>query len=498
MIDTHCHLNAKQYDEDRASVMQRAFDGGVEAIVIPAVAPANFDDVLELTASDPRLYCGVGVHPHAARDADDSVLERVRQLAQREGVVAIGEIGLDYYYDFAPRDVQIPVFRKQLQIARELDLPVIVHNRDAGDDIIDIIRKEQDGRLRGVLHCFSEGPERVREAVDLGFHCSFTGNITFKKSTLDATVAAVPRDRIMIETDGPYLSPTPFRGKRNEPVYLHRVAEKIAEILSISFDEVVSMTTQNAKSFFRLAILLMILLPAALAVQVQPGYAQDQSGAAEEEEYYDDDHYYDDDEYYEDEEYEGSLDEPENPYPKVVGIGLLLGGNTIVETETGDFDGDGVEDSKDISYDGLFAIGGSLTGAITDNFMVQVSYLYAKNDKVLLQGQANPNTHQLWDMAFMYTPNPYNRISLYFALGPSYISNNYDERIEDDHYGINGGISLVGNLDFGFGVITPVLEWRVSAILGSRTLESIESGGEQERSFFSSIPRFNLVWYPPL
>ncbi len=477
MIDSHCHLDARQYNEDRSAVIERAFASGVQAIVIPAIGPDAFDGLLRLGASDPRLFCGIGIHPHAALQADDKALLRVRELTASNKVVAVGEIGLDYHYDFAPQDIQRDTFRRQLAIAREVDLPVIIHNREATDDVLGILEKEQDGRLRGVLHCFSETPDVAARTLDLGFLVSFTGNITFKKSTLAATVGSVPLDKMMIETDGPYLAPVPDRGKRNEPAFVRRVAEKIADIHSKSFEEVVAMTTKAAKNLFRLTLMFLFMLPLICI-------AQSEESSEEDEYYYEDEEYVEGDD--EDIEYE---DEFENPYPKLIGFGPILGANTIVETEQ--FLSDGEQQERDISHDGLISFGGTLSYGLSDHFMLQASYLFSKNNKVVEQGaQVNPNTHQLYDLSLHYSPNPYNRIAFYISLGPSYFNNNYDDRIDDSHFGINGGISLIGNISTSFGMLTPVMEWRVSSILGNRKLDG------NERSFFSSIPRFVVLWYP--
>ena len=452
MIDTHCHLDTEAFDFDRGEVIRRAFDGGIESIIVPAIEPTHFDRVLELAASDSRIYCAVGIHPHNAGEADGSALARVEELAGNDRVVAIGEIGLDYYYDFAPRDMQRDVLRSQIAIAKRNRLPVILHNRESDDDLLAILEDEQDGTLRGVLHCFSGTPETAQRALDLGMTISFTGNITYKKSTLGPTVQAVPPDRMMIETDAPYMTPVPHRGKRNEPLFVRHIAEKIAELHSLSFDEVISMTTQTARRLFGLALLLLIL---PLAAQAQN----------------------DDD-----------TDVDEGPrFPKKFGIGGVLGPNTIVETPEG---------GGDISYDGLLSYGGVLAYQFVPNIGAELSMMYSKNTKVL-EKQAEPNTHTVIDLAATYNFKPDNRLSFFGALGPSYFINSYNG-VSESLVGINFGVGLLGNIDSPVGLFAPTIEWRVSMMLGSRERFDIENQRTVRVSFFSSIPRFKLLWYPPI
>jgi TatD DNase family protein len=259
MIDTHCHLNSEQFDDNRHEVLIRAYEQGVQTVIIPAIEPPHFDGLLALVGaqtelSPVRLYCSIGIHPHHAHEARGEDFARIEALltpANRiQSIVAVGECGLDYYYDFAPRDVQRDVFRRQLRYAKEYRLPVIIHNRESDDDILALLEAEQDGTLRGVLHCFSSSVEVLDRALALGMMVSFTGNITYKKSTLADVVARVPLTHCMIETDAPYMSPTPYRGKRNEPSYVRAVAKKIAEIRAISVEDVITQTTKNAVQLF--------------------------------------------------------------------------------------------------------------------------------------------------------------------------------------------------------------------------------------------------------
>lgn len=247
MIDTHAHIDADVFDENRDQMIAQAFANGVKAIIIPAIEPDRYDGVLSICNQYEHIYCGMGVHPHNANDYSAPVEDRIIALLENPKVRAVGEIGLDYYYDFAPKDVQQEVFRRQLNIAKSYDMPVIIHNRESDDDMIEILQEEQNGELKGVLHCFSSDLTMLHNALDLGFHVSFTGNITYKKSILDEIVRATPLDKIMIETDSPYMTPVPHRGKRNEPQFVRFIAQKIADIHALTFEEIITMTSNNAK-----------------------------------------------------------------------------------------------------------------------------------------------------------------------------------------------------------------------------------------------------------
>ena len=188
MIDTHAHIDADAFDEDRDEMITNAFASGVEAIIIPAIEPDRYDRVLTICNQYEHIYCGMGVHPHNANDYSATVEDRIIALLEDPKVKAVGEIGLDYYYDFAPKDIQQEVFRRQLNIAKTYDMPVIIHNRESDEDMIAILKEEQNGELKGVLHCFSSDLNMLEKALALGFHISFTGNITYKKSILNEIV----------------------------------------------------------------------------------------------------------------------------------------------------------------------------------------------------------------------------------------------------------------------------------------------------------------------
>lgn len=255
LIDTHCHLDFENFDEDREEVISRASDMGVGAIIVPAIDLQNCKKVLRIAESHPNIYAAVGIHPNSSKEWQNDDLIQLKELAQHDKVVAIGEIGLDYYRNFSPQDTQRDAFNQQLDLAIELNLPVIIHNREADDDILSILaRKKNDSdRVTGVLHSFSTRVEVARSAVIMGYYIGFTGPITFRKAhDVRAVSASLPMDRILIETDSPFLAPEPRRGRRNEPGFVRFVAEKLAEVRGLSFDEIAYRTTQNAERLFNL------------------------------------------------------------------------------------------------------------------------------------------------------------------------------------------------------------------------------------------------------
>lgn len=256
LIDTHCHLNDEKFSDDLNEVVSRAENVGVTQII-------NFGDTLENSAQVVRLaekfsnmYAGVGVHPEEIANFDENnSVEKIVELAKNKKVVAIGEIGLDYYWekDSAVRLAQQKTFIQQLDIARQLNLPVCIHERDAHGDALKILKSEAKG-LRGVLHCFSGSLEMAREVWKIGWLIGIDGPITFKNSAkLPEIVKAAPREMILLETDAPYLAPMPNRGKRNEPSYLLDIAKKIAELRGETLEEVTAYTTDNAKRLYQLA-----------------------------------------------------------------------------------------------------------------------------------------------------------------------------------------------------------------------------------------------------
>ncbi|GAB4570410.1 MAG: TatD family hydrolase [Anaerolineae bacterium] len=261
LIDTHCHLDFERYDEDREAVLQRAWQAGVRAIVNPAIGIANSEAVCALAAQHERMFAAVGVHPNDTANVDPAELEALDTLATGQKVVAVGEIGLDYYWDRSPKQRQWDMFEAQLAFAARHRLPVIIHSREATADVIAVLREWVTGlpeghplRERpGVLHSFSGTPEDAQEVVALGFYVGITGPVTFKKADmLREVVRSVPEDRLLIETDGPFLTPHPYRGKRNEPAYVQYVADRIAGVRVTTFEAVAAQTSRNAVRLFGL------------------------------------------------------------------------------------------------------------------------------------------------------------------------------------------------------------------------------------------------------
>mgnify|MGYP000268904752 FL=1 len=249
IFDTHAHYDADRFDSDRDALLSAMPGGGVGLVLDPGCDLPSSRAAAELAERYPHVYAAVGVHPEDCDGFQDEDLTELRQLLERPKVVAIGEIGLDYYWKEVPRDLQKEVFRAQLQLAKVLDLPVIVHYREAHADCLAIVR-EFPG-VRGVFHCYSGSAEDAKTLVKLGWHLSFTGTITFKNARkAPEVIAAVPLERIMVETDAPYMAPTPFRGKRCDSRYVYRMAETIAEIKGLTPAEVEQATTENGKALF--------------------------------------------------------------------------------------------------------------------------------------------------------------------------------------------------------------------------------------------------------
>ncbi len=257
LIDSHVHLDDPRFDVDRPDIFSRAEDAGIEAFVTIGCDLATSRAAVDLARAHANVYATVGVHPHEAKQIEDSWYPELQQLAQHPKVVAYGEIGLDYHYDHSPRNVQRQRFREQIQEARALQLPIVIHTREAQEDTITILREEEARDLGGVFHCFSGDAWLAKDALDLGFYLSFSGVITFKNATmLREIVQTLPLDRILVETDCPYLSPIPFRGKRNEPAHVTQVAKTIADLVGQgkpdAFESVARTTVENTKRLFKI------------------------------------------------------------------------------------------------------------------------------------------------------------------------------------------------------------------------------------------------------
>jgi len=254
LFETHAHLNAKEFDEDREEVIARAQENGVSTIVNIGFNAETIPTCMELAEAHDFIYAVIGWHPQDAKDMTDEHLEWIEELSRHPKVVGLGEMGLDYYWDTSPKDVQAEVFRKQIRLARKLDMPIIIHNRDAHQDVLTILKEEKAADVGGIMHCFSGSWETAKLALDMNFYISFGGPLTFKNAKQPKEVAAkVPQDRLLIETDCPYLTPHPFRGKRNESGYVRYVCEEMANIRGLSYEEMAQITTDNAKRLFRLS-----------------------------------------------------------------------------------------------------------------------------------------------------------------------------------------------------------------------------------------------------
>ncbi|MDE4085176.1 TatD family hydrolase [Planococcus maritimus] len=251
-IDTHVHLNADQYDEDLQEVIDRALNSKVEKMVVIGFDRKTIKRAIELAESYDFIYAVVGWHPVDAIDCTDEDLEWIEQLAAHEKVVGIGETGLDYHWDKSPRDIQQQVFRKQIQLAKRVKLPIIIHNREATEDVLTILREEDAQEVGGVMHCFGGSVETAQESIKMNFMISLGGPVTFKNAKKPKEVAAeIPLEHLMIETDAPYLAPHPYRGKRNEPSYVPLVAEEIARLKELPVETVAEATTKNAERFYK-------------------------------------------------------------------------------------------------------------------------------------------------------------------------------------------------------------------------------------------------------
>jgi TatD DNase family protein len=255
LIDSHAHIQGKEYAGETAAVIQRAAAAGVEQIIVVGGAGdmSSNTAAVALAESCVSLYATVGMHPHDAKDVGEEELRGLKELAAYPKVIAVGETGLDYFYNHSPREVQRRVFAQFIRLAKETGLPLVVHERDAASEAIELLRSEGAGKIRGVIHCFTGDYEAARDYLDLGFYLSFTGIITFKNAQpLREVVRKVPLDRIFVETDSPHLTPVPHRGKRNEPAFVRLVAETVARLKEIPLEQVAHTTTRNVRQLFRI------------------------------------------------------------------------------------------------------------------------------------------------------------------------------------------------------------------------------------------------------
>jgi TatD DNase family protein len=261
-VDSHAHLEMEQFDADREQVLARAREAGVNTILAigSGTGPGSLDCAIELAEKYEFIYATIGIHPHEAKLAGDADFEEMEQLAKRPKVIAWGEIGLDYFYDHSPRDIQKQVFLKQLELAQTTKLPIVIHCRpsdrseDAWEDCLKLLRDQwAPGGLGGILHCFTGTWDHAKRALDMGFMISFAGNVTFPKAQQIRDAAKqVPPDRMLIETDSPFLAPVPHRGKRNEPSFVREAARQIGELRSLSTEDIGLQTAENFYRFFSL------------------------------------------------------------------------------------------------------------------------------------------------------------------------------------------------------------------------------------------------------
>lgn len=252
LIDTHCHLDFPDFDAERDAIIERARAAGVSQMITISTRVKKFDTILAIAENYANVFCSVGTHPHNADEELDIETDDLVRLSTHPKVVAMGEAGLDYFYDNAPRDAQITGLRRHIAAARQTQLPLVIHSRSADDDMAAILTEETGkGAFPFLLHCFSSGPELAKVGVDLGGYISFSGILTFPKSEeLREIAKTVPHDRMIVETDAPYLAPKPFRGKRNEPAYVAHTAQVLAETIGVSTEEIAEITTDNAFRVF--------------------------------------------------------------------------------------------------------------------------------------------------------------------------------------------------------------------------------------------------------
>lgn len=481
LIDTHAHIYHKRFTDDVEQMIERAREAGVEKIIIPATEPEEFPLAAALAQRFPEVHVAVGVHPHSAATVSDAELDQLPDAVRQCNAIAIGEIGLDYYYDFAPKERQQEVFRRQLRLARELSLPAVIHNRESDDDVLRILEEEQDGTLRFQLHCFSSGTEVLERALELGGMISFTGNITFAKSTLDPVVRQVPDDRLMIETDSPFMTPVPHRGKRNEPSYVGLVAQKIAQIRDVTPEKIALMTTQNARRFFALSLLMLVaLVPGVLSLHAQtlePVAAVDTV--------------------------------QREPYDKLIGIDAHVAGTTFI-----------IERATQAS---TFSLGYGLSITPLQPLGIQwlqLDFLYTPSTTVPGADTATRNLipsdttfhniHKTFNAWLHLVPNPQSFITFHASFGYTYFFNSYgiDQYVietdkaggrpgfeagyEESTWGLGGGLGLSINFDTPYGLVVPWAELTYSGIMGERDLPRYDG------SFGISQGRFGVFYYPHL
>ncbi|MCX6140724.1 MAG: TatD family hydrolase [Candidatus Kapabacteria bacterium] len=505
MIDTHSHINADIFDDDREDMLLRARESGVELIIVPDIEPGRRSKLRDIVDAHSFLYRGIGIHPHHAGEVTQNDIDDVEAQCKESKVVAIGEIGLDYHYDFCSPDVQKLYFREQIRIAKRHDLPIIVHNREADTDVLDIIEEEQDGSLRGVLHCFSSDASVLDRALQLNMHISFTGNITFRKSTLNEVVQRVPLDRVMIETDAPYMTPVPHRGQRNEPLNVRLVAEKLAEIKSMSLMEVLTTTSSTARKLFALTCALLMW---AISANAQPKKPNDED--------------FDNDTRYEIalENYEvDSIGWAKFIKPRTFGFGITVGSNTVVEQQTfrqryfraiqgtaipqrwETFPSDSGP-SRSFSYNGLLSFGATVMFQASDRIAFEATYLYTKNEGDRALYGLPPVVTNIVEGVFLYSLNPYNKVNFVPQAGVTFASQS-DGRVSSAKFGCNLGMGIGMNIPTSFGLLYPMINVRFNFMFGTSrdaTTATYPVLSSEDQTYIVEDPDRNGVYlhYNPL
>lgn len=253
LVDSHAHLDLPEFNDDRSEVVKRAKDNEICYILTVGINLESCSKAIELANSHDFIFASIGIHPHDSKEIDEDTYSSLRSMGSKRNVIAYGEIGLDFYRNLSPREVQIKRFREQINLADELGLPLIIHDRDAHKETLEILKEERAGNLGGIIHCFSGDYFMAKSCMDMGFYISIPGTITFPKALeLQETAKKLPLSKMLIETDCPFLAPVPRRGKRNEPAFVKYVAEKIASLKRISFEEVAEITSRNFRDLFHL------------------------------------------------------------------------------------------------------------------------------------------------------------------------------------------------------------------------------------------------------
>jgi TatD DNase family protein len=253
LIDSHAHLEMPEFKKDLEAVIQRAKESGVEYIFTVGTERKDWKKALEIANSHPSIYAILGVHPHNAKEIDDQTYPMLKEFCRNGKVKAFGEIGLDFFRNLSPQDIQLKRFREQIGLAKELGLPIVVHDREAHQETMEILKSEKAEECGGIIHCFSGNFEMAKFCIEMGFYISIPGSISFKNAEgLREVVKKIPLESLLVETDAPFLTPEPFRGKRNEPSYVRYTAQKVAEIKNVSFERVAEVTTENALRVYKL------------------------------------------------------------------------------------------------------------------------------------------------------------------------------------------------------------------------------------------------------